>query len=536
MPGGVGGTPPRQGDVHTFGRSNVFSTYPLSFHILAHSFAPTKITTLFFSSDSALFAKNTRGWGAPSAPKFPPPRKQELAAGSIRTFFGSIPMRRRLIRIALILLLFPPLLAAVGGWLVAPGFLTPIRRELTPDLIREADASFAVTRSQREEFDVRASDGVLLRGWRVTPPQPNGSWVLLFHGVADNRVGVIGQSEFLLRAGYSVIMMDARAHGASEGPIATYGWLERNDARAIIDTLISYEFRSRISFQMSEPLHIPGMPVPAPRPFHIFALGESMGGGIALQSAAADPRIEAVVAESSFANLREASYDYAGLRKYPWLGKTLLSPFTWTLLYRGEKLSGLPVAEVSPVKAVASRAFPVLLICDEKDVALPCRHSEMIYAAARGPKQLWRVPGAFHSAALGFQPEEFKHRVLSFFATYANTPSPAPTTTPRATPASSSTLPSPAAAFPAAADTSSASPASSASPLSASISCSFLSARCAFSSSPASNSRFFFSPHSPLSAIPDARAGKSSRGVGPGNDRVKSDADVAAPSTIGMPT
>ncbi len=144
-------------------------------------------------------------------------------------------MRRRLIRIALILLLFPPLLAAVGGWLIAPGFLTPIRRELTPDLIREADASFAVTRSQRDEFDVRAPDGVLLRGWRVMPPQPNGSWVLLFHGVADNRVGVIGQSEFLLRAGYSVIMMDARAHGASEGPIATYGWLERNDTRAIVD-------------------------------------------------------------------------------------------------------------------------------------------------------------------------------------------------------------------------------------------------------------------------------------------------------------
>ena len=141
-----------------------------------------------------------------------------------------------------------------------------------------------------------------------------------------------------------------------------------------------------------------------------------MGAGIALQSAAVDPRIEAVVAEASFANMREASYDYAGLRKYPWLGKSLFAPFSWTLLYRGEKLASLPVGEVSPVKAVASRAFPVLLICDEKDVALPCRHSEMIYAAARGPKQLWVVPGAFHTAAYGFAPEEFRRRVLSFFA------------------------------------------------------------------------------------------------------------------------
>ena len=167
---------------------------------------------------------------------------------------------------------------------------------------------------------------------------------------------------------------------------------------------------------MSDPLHLPGFKPSAPASFHIFALGESMGAGIVLQSAAADPRIKAVVAEASFANMREASYDYAGLRKYPWLGKTLLAPFSWTLLYRGEKLAGFPVAEVSPVKAAASRAFPVLLICDEKDEALPCRHSEMIYAAARGPKQLWIVPGAFHTAAYGFFPEEFRRRVLSFFA------------------------------------------------------------------------------------------------------------------------
>jgi uncharacterized protein len=124
-------------------------------------------------------------------------------------------LRRRVIRILLILLLLPPLLAGIAGWIVAPGFLHPIRRELTPDLIREADTSFAHSGGHREDFNVRAPDGTGLRGWIVRPDHPNGSWVLLFHGVADNRVGVIGQSEFLLRAGYGVVMMDARAHGAS---------------------------------------------------------------------------------------------------------------------------------------------------------------------------------------------------------------------------------------------------------------------------------------------------------------------------------
>jgi alpha-beta hydrolase superfamily lysophospholipase len=302
-------------------------------------------------------------------------------------------MRRRITRILLILLLAPPVFAMVLGWLVAPAFLHPVRRPLTPSLVQQADVSFAQIGVHRETFDVRALDGILLHGWKIRAAPPNGSWVLLFHGVADNRMGVLEHSLFLLRAGYGVTLMDARAHGESEGPIAAYGWLERNDTGAILDALVASE-----------------------HPAHIFALGESMGAGIALQSASVDPRVAAVVAEASFASLREASYDYAGLQQYPLLGKTLFAPGAWVMLARGESLAGFPAAEVSPERAVAARAFPVFLICDTADTTLPCRHSEKIYAAARGPKSLWIVTGAFHSAALGYQPEEFKRRVLYFFA------------------------------------------------------------------------------------------------------------------------
>ena len=302
-------------------------------------------------------------------------------------------LRRRLLRIFLILLFFPPAFAAVGGWLAAPAFLHPIRRPLTPDLVVEADVSFAEIRAHREDFDVRAPDGALLRGWKVRPARPNGAWVLAFHGVADNRMGVLEQALILLRPGYGVTMMDARAHGESEGPVATYGWLERDDSRAIVDALIATE-----------------------HPLHIYALGESMGAGVALQAAGADARIEAVVAEAPFTSLREASYDYAGLQKYPLLGKTIFAPGAWMMLHRGQSLAGFPAANVSPELAVALRPFPVLLICDTADTTLPCRHAERIFRAARGPKSLWEVPRAFHTAALGYQPEEFCRRVLQFFA------------------------------------------------------------------------------------------------------------------------
>lgn len=298
----------------------------------------------------------------------------------------------RLIRILLILLVFPAALSAVAGWYGASGFLHPQLRAFTPDMVRDADVTFTQLGAHREDFDVRAQDGAMLRGWKVKAAKPNGSWVLVFHGVADNRYGMTEHARLLLQTGYSVVMMDQRAHGASGGAIASYGWLERKDSSFVIDALEESE-----------------------HPDHIFALGNSMGGGIALQSAGTDARIQAVVAEAPFADLQEAAYDYAGLQRWPWLGKTLFAPGAWIVVYHGEKLAGFPASEISSVKAVERRAFPLLLICDGADVVLPCRHSEKILRAATGPKELWRVPGALHTGALGAATPEFRSRVIEFF-------------------------------------------------------------------------------------------------------------------------
>jgi uncharacterized protein len=299
---------------------------------------------------------------------------------------------KRLVRILLVVLLFPLLLSTVAGWMGARGFLHPEKRLLAPDMVRDADVTFGQIGARREEFDARAPDCATLRGWKVRAAKPNGSWVLVFHGVADNRYGMTEHARLLLQHGYSVVMMDSRAHGASGGDMASYGWLERKDTSAVIDELERME-----------------------HPEHLFALGNSMGAGIVLQAAGADARIEAVAAEAPFANLQEAAYDYAGLQRWPLLGKTLFAPGAWILILRGEHLAGFPASEVSPEKAVSRRAFPLLLICDGADVVLPCRHSERILRAAAGPKELWRVPGAMHTGALGAATVEFGRRVVLFF-------------------------------------------------------------------------------------------------------------------------
>jgi hypothetical protein len=263
--------------------------------------------------------------------------------------------------------------------------------------LQETAEMLARTGAAKKDFIVRATDGVELHGWKIRSAEPNGDWVLLFHGVSDNRSGVLGHAEILLRHGYNVVMMDSRAHGESGGAIATYGWKERYDTVAVVDALYASETVK-----------------------HLGALGVSMGASIALQSAAVEPRIQAVVAESPFSSLREVSYDYAGLHFSPLLGKTLFRPASITAMDALARAGGFDPDEVSPEKAVAARPFSVLLICGTRDHTIPCRHAERIYTAARRPKELWVVKGAEHAAALGTTTTEYEERIVRFFGSMAS--------------------------------------------------------------------------------------------------------------------
>ncbi len=298
---------------------------------------------------------------------------------------------RRIGYAVIALLAVAPVGAGLLGRAIGPSILHPMR--LNPERSRQTGEMLVRTGAIKEDFVVRASDGMLLRGWKVRPPQASGDWVVLFHGVSDNRTGMLGHAEMLLRHGYSVVMMDSRAQGESDGDIATYGWKERYDTLAVTTALAATE-------------HVR----------HLRALGVSMGAAIALQSAAVDPQIESVIAEDPFASLREVSYDYAGLHFSPWLGKTLFRPAAIFAMGEAAREGGFDIDEVSPEKAVAARPFPVLLICGTRDHTIPCRHAEQIYRAASGPKELWIVDGAQHASALGHSPAEYEQRVLRFLS------------------------------------------------------------------------------------------------------------------------
>jgi uncharacterized protein len=300
------------------------------------------------------------------------------------------------IRRAIFALLLYAVFCAIAGILVAEMTLHPRRRVLDARNIAEGGQVARRTGSTLHDISIRTGDNLLLKAWLIEPRPSNGSAVLLLHGLGDDRLGMLGYAELLLDQGYSVLLPDARAHGQSDGAIATYGLLERQDIRDWARLL-------------SADVH----------PKCIFGLGESMGAAQLLQALGADPLFCAVAAESSFSDFREIGYDRVGqfFHTGPWLGRTLLRPVIEIAFLYSRWNYGFNLEQVSPIASVAATKTPVLLIHGQVDSNIPVRHSRRIKSAVPS-EVLWEVPDADHCGAISVAPEEFKRRLLNWFGAH----------------------------------------------------------------------------------------------------------------------
>jgi len=281
----------------------------------------------------------------------------------------------------------------VGGVYLADGTLHPGRRPLTDDEVAQVQRSARELDAELEDSSITTADAVRLRGWTLRPHPGNGDAVILLHGLGDNRLGMIGYAQLLLRHGFTVLMPDARGHGVSGGQLVTYGLIERNDIHHWFDFL-----------QASE------------HPRCIFGMGESMGAAELLQSLSAGTRFCAVVAESPFATFREIGYDRMGQPFHlgPWVGWSVLRPVIEVAFLRARWTYGLRLWDVSPEDSVAATKIPVLLIHGQVDSNIPVRHSRMIHALASG-SEIWEVPGADHCGAISMAPRVFEERLVGWF-------------------------------------------------------------------------------------------------------------------------
>jgi fermentation-respiration switch protein FrsA (DUF1100 family) len=228
-----------------------------------------------------------------------------------------------------------------------------------------------VNRSAPEgcEPAVFEGEGITLRGWRCRAAGRRRGTMIYLHGNGDNRRSAAGVVERFAPKGFDVVAYDSRAQGESGGAMCTYGYFEKQDLRRVLDSLDDSIDRQRI-----------------------VLFGVSLGAAVALQEAAGDSRISAIVAVETFSDLRTVAQQRA-----PFFFSEHVIRQAFAI---AEQRAGFDVDAVSPLAAAPHVTAPVLLIHGAGDRDTPPDHSQRVFDALRGPKKLVFVPGAGHNQSL----------------------------------------------------------------------------------------------------------------------------------------
>ena len=125
----------------------------------------------------------------------------------------------------------------------------------------------------------------------------------------------------------------------------------------------------------------------------IILVGTSLGAAVALQAAAGDDRVRAVVAAETFSDIKTIARERAPF---------VLPEFIIGRAFEaaGER-GGFDLDAVSPEVAARSIHAPVLLIHGDADHETSPEHSRRVFVALAGPKRLMLLPGAGHNQSLG---------------------------------------------------------------------------------------------------------------------------------------
>jgi uncharacterized protein len=308
----------------------------------------------------------------------------------------NVTRRRRALKWLLTLGVVYLVLCTVIGIYLAEVAVKPFRREIPLDALAVDRAKLQPLGAEIAEVSIEGSDRTPLRAWLYSPKQPNGHAVLALHGVSANRRSLIGYAEMMVKAGYTVLTPDARAHGASGGAIATYGVLERADIESWLKWLRARQHGC------------------------IHAFGSSMGAAQVLQIVDGPNALCSAVAEAPFSTFREIAYDRVGqyIKVGDWLGRTLMRPAVEVGFITARLRYGVDLDLADPARHLLHTRTPVLLIHGLADTNIPPRHVQFMHAANPAMLTTWLVDGARHVGAWRKEPAAYETRVLGFFAAH----------------------------------------------------------------------------------------------------------------------
>lgn len=279
------------------------------------------------------------------------------------------PRLKRLLFAALALSFLP----AIAGWLLAGWVFAP-----NPTPVRALPADLP-----GETITLSTTDAVNLRAWYLPPAGEPLAGVLLLHCRGCNRGAMLARGRFLLGEGYAVLIPDLRGEGESDAARRGMGVFEVQDVDAAL-----FELRRRLG---DKPIAI---------------VGRSKGAAAAVYAHA---EVDALVLESLYRDFESAIEHRLVANHGEWAGA--LTPLVAGPLAFGAKLNRY---RANPGGHLGNIKTPVLLMAGDRDELIPWHETQELFAAAAGPKQLWRIAGAGHVDAYDHAPGEWQAQVGPF--------------------------------------------------------------------------------------------------------------------------
>jgi len=246
--------------------------------------------------------------------------------------------------------------ATLGVLLLGVGFAWAFARWYTMPRRRPLEAT--PTDHGLPQIPVAVSCGqARLDAWlvpRLDDRDRNRRVVIVVHGWSSNKTGMLPVSAVLHRAGFDVLLFDARGHGASDpaGPITMVKFAE--DIVAVVDHL----------HQHLGPIAQVGV------------VGHSLGGAAAILAASLDKRIHCVVSSSAFADPARLTRGVMRALHLP------RGPLLWVVCRFLERWLGARMSEIAPEHRIGFVDVPVLLLHGDADAYISPTNMDAIYAGS----------------------------------------------------------------------------------------------------------------------------------------------------------
>lgn len=236
------------------------------------------------------------------------------------------------------------------------------------------------------EHKVKSFDGYELWTGFVQGDPENKHYVILSHGYTSTRYGMYKYAVIWRRLGYNCVLYENRGHGVNEPDFISFGWRESKDLMAVIED--TYE---RYGRDIQIGLH-----------------GESMGAGLQLMALAYSPKIDFIINDCGYSEILpvlkwkvKQAFHMPGFLPY------LASVFT--------KLScGYWFQEVRPIDRLKNNEIPICFVHGTDDTFTHCWHSEKMYEANKGYKELHLYEGADHAECVVIDTNRYQKMLSDF--------------------------------------------------------------------------------------------------------------------------